>query len=346
MFEYIIVALLVVLIVSLWLVGRRFLQLPAPDRRVDDVLTRLEEHRQAIERLSGLPGGLDDVRTRLVAGGEQQKNLRDYLSETRRTIDDLSRRLGMVSQTEDKNAELLQRLHRVLLGTATRGKKGENLLREQLAAFPPSTLATNYRLKTGVVEFGLILPDGRVMPIDSKWPEPQLLERLEAADDPQEQARYKKQIENRVLKMIGDIKKYIDPEKTTPLAVAALPDAVYALAGAVHYEAYRQGVLLVSYSNAVPILLAMYGMFLRYAQTLDTEKIKGHLVSLDTLLTELENIIDKQLSRGGTMVTNATEECRRVTLRMRKSIAAVGGAESPVPTREKTERDIFDTEES
>lgn len=341
--EYLILVLVIILLAAVLLLWRR---LTAPDPRLDEILTNLDRHRQALERLGELPRGLDDVRTRLAAGGEQQKNLREYLSETRRTVDEVSRRLGLVSQTEDKNAELLERLHRVLLGASSRGQKGENLLREQLAAFPPSVLATNYRLGSGVVEFALRLPDDRVLPIDSKWPEPEMVERLEAAETDEERTRYKKQIETKVVKLIGDIKKYIDPEKTTSLAVGALPDSVYTLAGGVHYSAFREGVLLVPYSNAVPILLAMYGLFLKYAQTFDMEQVKGHLGSLDTLLTQLDKIIDNQLARGGTMVANATEECRNLTGRMRRSLAAVGGGGDTDAGLQDDSGDVTRTEEA
>lgn len=343
MIEYIVIGLLLVLIVSIWIIGHRLTRPSAPDVRIDEIIATLERHRQSLERLGNLPEGLDDVRTRLVAGGEQQKNLREYLSETRRTIDGLSRTLGTVSQTEDKTQALLERLHRTLLGASSRGKKGENLLREQLRVFPPDMLATNYKLGGGTVEFAMRLPDNRVLPIDSKWPEPEMVERLEAAASPEETARYTKQIESKVLRLTRDIRKYIDPEKTVHLAVAALPDSIYTNAAGVHYEAFKQGVLLMSYSNAAPLLLAMYGLFLRYGQTGDMDKIKGHLGSLGTLLNELEKIIDDQLARGGTMVTNATQRCREVTLKMRGSLAAVDSAKADDSGAAETE--LFKTEE-
>ena len=344
--QYFIIALLLVLIVSVWAVARRLSQPPVPDPRIDSLLTTLDVHRQTLERLGVLPDRLDDVRTRVVAGGEQQKHLQDYLTETRRTIEDLNRRLAMVAQSEDKSAELLDRLHRVLLGASSRGRKGENLLREQLAAFPPAMLATNFRIGTQTVEFALRLPDDRVLPIDSKWPEPQMVERLEAATTPEDQARYKKELENLVLRRVGEIKKYIDPARTVSLAVAALPDPVYAVAGATHYHAYRHGVLLVSYSNAAPILLALYGLFMRYAQTWDMEQVKGHLGSLDTLVTQLEGIIDNQLARGGKMISNAADECRNVTLRMRRSLAAVAGAEPSPALTDRPAPDVLNAEDN
>ncbi len=344
MLEYAVIGLLVVLIASVWLIGQRLAKPAEPDARIDAIIATLDQHRQALARLGNLPEGLDDVRTRIVEGGVQRKSLQEYLSETRRTIDGLSQKLSTVSQTEDKNQELLERLHRTLLGASSRGKKGENLLREQLRVFPPEMLATNYKLGGGTVEFALKLPDNRVLPIDSKWPEPEMIERLEAAETPEDAARFTKQIERRVLALTRDIRKYIDPEKTVPLAVAALPDSIYANATGAHYEAFKQGVLLMPYSNAAPLLLAMYGLFLRYGQTGDLDKIKGHLGSLDTLLNDLEKIIDDQLSRGATMVTNATNKCSEVTLKMRRSLAAVGRAKSDGSEPEETRPELFKTE--
>ena len=347
MLDYANIALLLVLIISVWVVGRRMVAPPPePDPRVDQIITALEYHRQALERLGQLPERVNDVHTRVVEGGAQQKNLQEYLSETRLTVEGLSRTLSTVSQTEDKTRELLERLHRTLLGAASRGKKGENLLREQLRVFPPDMLATNYKLRSGTVEFALRLPDDRVLPIDSKWPEPELVERLEAAETPEESARYTKQIESRVLKLTRDIQKYIDPEKTVHLAVAALPDSIYKNAAGAHYEAFRQGVLLMPYSNAATLLLAMYGMFLRYGQSWDMEQVKGHLGTLNTALNDLDRIIDDQLAKGGTMVVNATEKSRDVTFRMRRSLSAIDSAKAETSGVTNHAPELFKTGET
>ncbi len=349
MLDYAVIILLLGLIISVWVIGRRLFTPPPPpepDPRVDQIIANLEHHRQALDRLGNLPQYVDDVRTRLVAGGEQQKNLREYLTETRQTIDTLSRKLSTVSQTEDKTQELIERLHRTLLGAASRGKKGENLLREQLKVFPPDMLATNYKLGGGTVEFALRLPDDRVLPIDSKWPEPEMVERLEAAETPEESARYARQIESKVLKLTRDIKKYIDPEKTVHLAVAALPDSIYQNAAGAHYEAFRQGVLLMPYSNAATLLLAIYGMFLRYGQSWDMEQIKGHLGTLNTALNDLEKITDGQLAKGGTMVANATVNFREITSRMRRSLSAVQSAKAETSGAEDDELALFKTGEN
>ena len=48
---------------------------------------------------------------------------------------------------------------------------------------------------------------------------------------------------------------------------------------------------------------------------------------------------------GGTMVANATDECRKVAVRMRRSLAAVGTKETDA-TGEKTSPDFFKTEDT
>ena len=65
--------------------------------------------------------------------------------------------------------EVIRRLSTVLAGGASKGRAGENVLREHLAQLPPGMLVTDFRVGGKVVEFGLLLPDGRRLPIDSKW---------------------------------------------------------------------------------------------------------------------------------------------------------------------------------
>ena len=45
-------------------------------------------------------------------------------------------------------------------------------------------LTSDFRVNGKVVEFGLVLPDGRRLPIDSKWTALAELEALDAATDP------------------------------------------------------------------------------------------------------------------------------------------------------------------
>jgi DNA anti-recombination protein RmuC len=64
---------------------------------------------------------------------------------------------------------VVRRLSTVLAGGTSKGRAGENVLREHLAELPPGMLVTDFRVNGRVVEFGLLLPDGRRLPVDSKW---------------------------------------------------------------------------------------------------------------------------------------------------------------------------------
>ena len=68
---------------------------------------------------------------------------------------------------EDQTWETLHRVASVLAGGQRTGRAGENVLRDALAHLPPSMVVTDFRVNGRVVEFGLVLPDGRRLPIDS-----------------------------------------------------------------------------------------------------------------------------------------------------------------------------------
>ena len=98
--------------------------------------------------------------------GEQ---LRAGLDGTRRALEELRTREEERRGSEAEGREVIRRLSTVLAGGASKGRAGENVLREHLAQLPPGMLVTDFRVGGKVVEFGLLLPDGRRLPIDSKW---------------------------------------------------------------------------------------------------------------------------------------------------------------------------------
>ncbi len=67
--------------------------------------------------------------------------------------------------------------------------------------------------------------------------------------------------------------KYLDPERTLALAVLAVPDAVHAEVPEAHAEGWREGVLVVPYSLALPFVLSLYRLTVRFASAPDTEEV-------------------------------------------------------------------------
>ncbi|MGZ4150611.1 MAG: DNA recombination protein RmuC, partial [Actinomycetota bacterium] len=148
-------------------------------------------------RSAGSERGDDDLRAQLAVQAAELRRIADQGSQrdlsaeqlrqgmegARRALDELRVREQERRTVDDEQREVVRRLATVLAGGASKGRAGEHMLREHLAELPPAMLCTDFRVNGKVVEFGLLLPDGRRLPIDSKWTALAELEALEAAED-------------------------------------------------------------------------------------------------------------------------------------------------------------------
>jgi DNA recombination protein RmuC len=227
---------------------------------------------------------------------------RSTLAEVRAIEQARARRL-------DDAAASLKRLEAVLAGSATRGAAGENILSRALSRLPPDLLAVNVSFGNKVVEYALRLPGGRFLPVDSKWTSAGPLERLDGADAP-ERRRLADQVARELRGRARELAKYLDPERTLGLAVLAIPDAVYEAAPEVHGEAYREGVLVAPYSLALPYLLALYRLTLRFGPAGEADELAARLRALGETLRRLDEEVEGRLSRGLVQLENARDALR------------------------------------
>jgi DNA recombination protein RmuC len=210
----------------------------------------------------------------------------------------------------DEAAESLRRLEAVVAGSGSRGAAGENILARAFAQLPPDLLACNVAFGSKVVEYALRLPGGRFLPIDSKWTSAAILERLAGEDDAQERRRLGEQVARDVRARIRDMGKYLDPERTLSIGLLAVPDAVYTAAPEAHGDGYREGVLVVPYSLALPYVLALYRLTLRFGSVVDTDQLSARLRALDESLRRIDEEVEGRLSRGLVQMENAREALR------------------------------------
>jgi len=168
------------------------------------------------------------------------------------------------------------------------------------------------------VEFGLALPDGRRLPIDSKWPALRELEELESAEDPAAREACARVVERIVALRAREVAAYLDPAVTAPVAVAAIPDAAYEVLRRAHADAFAHGVVLVPYSCALPVVLFLYSLVSSYGQAAD---VQSCLAELAGLLETMESVIENKLARSAVMLSNATGELRAQVGSARGSIA-------------------------
>ena len=290
--------------------------------------------RRAMERRLGTTDA--ELRRLGDAGAWQERGAREMRQELaafRSTMDRLHAREEERRAREEQSWAVLHRVASVLSGGQRTGRAGENVLREALAHLPPSMVVTDFRVNGKVVELGLVLPDGRRLPIDSKWPAEREVLALETAE-PDERERLVRVVERTVAERAREVAAYLDPAVTAPVGVAAIPDAAYRAIRRAHADAYRQGVVVVPYSMALPVVLFMYTLAGRFGTAGDVE---GCLADLGRMLEEVEAILENKVARASAMLTNGTEEIRgrlgkaRASLSRARAETAPAGATRPEP---------------
>jgi DNA recombination protein RmuC len=267
-----------------------------------------------------------DVQTaelrRIADGASSRDAAADHLladvAGARRALEALSLREEERRERDRESWEVVRRLSNVLAGSASKGKAGENVLREHLGQLPPGMLVTDLRVNGRVVEFGLLLPDGRRLPVDSKWSAVAEIEALEACSDPQEREALARDVERLVTARAREVAAYLDPAITCPVAVAAVPDAAYAVLRRAHADAFARGVVIVPYSTALPVLLFLYSLAHRFG---DADDARSALEEVSTLLDAMQAVIENKIVRAGTMVANGVDELRSSLGKARGSIS-------------------------
>jgi DNA recombination protein RmuC len=291
-------------------VGVALVSFRRPSGRDDERLeARLELQAAELRRIADGAAARDGT-------GEQ---LRADVAGARRVLEQLRER-------ELEHGEVVRRLSAVLAGGASKGRAGEHVLREHLSELPPSMLSCDFRVNGKTVEFALVLPDGRRLPVDSKWPALAELEALQAATEPADREICARAVERVVTLRAREVAQYLDPALTAPVAVAAVPDAVYAVLRRAHADSFAKGVVIVPYASALPIVLFLYALVQRFGDAADAQSA---LAEVAEVLGQMEMIVENKLTRAATMLGNGTDEFRSSLGKARGSIARARAAAEP-----------------
>jgi DNA recombination protein RmuC len=280
--------------------------------------------RDALERQNQL---MQELKTHLDFGGKGQAVLRDELLKTQRLIDHLRVDYEARKQAEEESRRIVKRIESVIVGSYSKGQAGENILHETFKLFPREMIAYNFPINGKVVEFGLVLSDKKVLPIDSKWPATPLLVALDEEKDERVRLSIIDRIEKEVGRRIREVCQYIDPDMTAPWVVAAVPDAVFSVCKRAYLDAYKRHVILMSYSMTIPYVLTFYSLHLQYSKTVDIENLQSHLLTIGRQLDEMEQILENKIARGNTMVGNAYGEYKQLISKVRASVTYIQAAD-------------------
>lgn len=267
---------------------------------------------------SGLAQTLGQVQEILQANlVSAQTSLRQEITQTRELLAQMKSAEEIREAAVREALQSLRRLEHVIAGTKSRGTAGENILGGILAQLPPELLETNLTINNKVVEFAFRLPNDKVLPIDSKWPSMATLEKLADTDDPEARRPLIEAIQGEVKKKVREAAKYLDPERTIQLGVVVVPDAVFDLCLEVHVEAFKEGIMIVSYSQALPYLLSLLQMVLRFSAKIDAARLSSALKTITDALEKMENEVEGRLAKSLTQLENSRSELRTQLSRAR-----------------------------
>jgi len=269
-------------------------------------------------RLAATDAGVRRLTDASLLGDRGAREVRQEVSAVREVLDRIQVREQERREREEQAWANLRRMSSVLSGSQRVGRAGERVLDEVLGSLPPSMLERDFRVNGRVVEFALVLPDGKRLPIDSKWPAERELQLLDGPAEGEERERAVLAVERIVARRAKEVSGYRDPSLTAPLAVAAVPDAAYAVLRRAHVDAYRLGVIVVPYSTALPIVLALHVLASRLGAVGD---VQSCLADVGAVLDAMEATLENKLERASTMLANGTGELRGQVGQARTAVA-------------------------
>lgn len=284
-----------------------------------------------VRRRPGAGGGWDDLVARTAAESEATRALQARADQTAASVSALLGKFEERRCLEEAASTAVGRIERLVAGSWSKGRVGENLLAAALSEFPPGMVERDFTLGGRVCEFALQLPDGKLLAIDSKWPALDIVERLESEVDPAAQDLLRRQVEKAVCAHLREVAGYVDSSLTAPLAVMALPDSVYACCRKAHRTAKDLRVLIVSYSLALPVLMAVWNLYGTYAREVDRAQLLARIQDVAHCLQEMGDRIEGQLSRGIKMASNAAGEMRTLVTTARVSLDAISPTQPAGP---------------
>ncbi|MFC1698941.1 DNA recombination protein RmuC [Candidatus Omnitrophota bacterium] len=274
----------------------------------------------ASEELLKTLSNIGAVQATLQSVAGEQKDLSRVMKETQRVVDKVKTDYDTRQNFFDKLGDSVETMEQTISGTKRRGEAGENILQDIFKSFPPNMVAKNFRLAGKEVEFALILSNDKVVPIDSKWPAQELIKQLAGEQEQSKRTSLINKIENEINKRVAEVATYIDPARTVPWAVAAVPDAVFAICRKAHLEAYKKGVILVPYCLVLPYLLTLFNLHLQYAGSIDVENLQHYIIDIKRHLEEMEATLENNIFRAAKMISNAANEYKQSLGSIRSSV--------------------------
>lgn len=273
---------------------------------------------------------LQEIQKDVTGNNRDTQDLITTANQMRQHLDDAKTGLSTLhtitrERQEDERlmSESVRRLESVIAGTQSKGAAGENILDLVFSRLPADWQVRNFLVEGCTCEFGLRLPNKKIVPIDSKWPATTLLEQFLACEDISGKKKIKTLIERAVLKKAEEVQKYLDPDKTIGFGIAVVPDAVYDLCGATLCQVFELKVAVISYSMFIPYLLLVFQTNMRSSSDIDLHKLSHAVSEAERSIKVIQDEIDGRFSKAVNSLNMSRNEVKKETAKMLHLLSSV-----------------------
>lgn len=225
-----------------------------------------------------------------------------------KNIEELTKKVTQLEESTKQIKDIggqLKGLENILKNPKQRGNLGEYFLKELLEnVFTPDQYELQYTMpEVGIVDAALFI-GGKIIPIDSKFPQ-ENYDRLIHAEDALHWEKYSKELKNDITKRITETSKYIMPENgTTDFAFMLIP------AEGMYYDLFINKVgdidakKLIEFAFAKKVIICSPSGFYAYLQTVlqwmkalrieeQAKEIQKYVIKLQKDLSEYEEVFQK-----------------------------------------------------
>ena len=212
-----------------------------------------------------------------------QENVTTFGSE----IKDISVQLANIANETGKFGQmdsLMRQLHAIFVGTPSKGKAGEEILKKVMdVPIKMGLIKTDVPIGGDHVEYAIAFADGKLMPIDATVRSTnEIIALSDETLSPEQRTELAKAVKKTVKSKIEAVGKYVRPPITVEQAIVAVPDSIMEIASELTSDALERKVFLVWFS-ALPYLIAylthIYGLY----------AVKGDLPALQEKLFRVQH---------------------------------------------------------
>lgn len=289
----------------------------------------MNNNQSLVNMLMEMRVGFEKVKSDIGQDLQAQAELKQNLEKAQQALLRIEADYQARKTQEETGWSRLENLERIIAGTQAKGRAAESIVFEQLSKFPPQMMESRFSPVLGKeVEFALILPDQKRLPIDVKFPAEIL--RVAGKYAPEEAEYARQEVEREIRNRVKEVSEYINTDVTTDIALCAIPDAAYGYCASILSTAYQQyRVIILPYSILVAFLLAFYRLYLIQFQThsADIRKFLTQVAGLEKRVDEMNLLLKNSLDRATSMLKNVSDEFRDHLATMKGTLSRIPGLE-------------------